>query len=95
LQPHVSFEWDPQKNEINKEKHGICFEDAAEVFEGAYLRVRSDRTSEIRWVALGEAQERIIAVIYTERQGRIRIISARAARTKEREIFQQRIRDTS
>ncbi|QGM48158.1 BrnT family toxin [Methylocystis heyeri] len=58
-------------------------------------RIGSDRDNEFRWIALGKAQECIIAVIYTEREGRIRIISARMARTKEREIFHQRIRDTS
>ncbi len=76
-------------------KHGISFEDAIELFDAPLLRLRFDHPSEIRWIALGKAQERVIAVIYTEREGRIRIISARMARTKEREIYQQRIGDTS
>jgi hypothetical protein len=89
------FEWDLEKNEINKEKHKIAFEDAIELFDAPFLRFRSDRSGEIRWVALGKARGRVIAVIHTEREGRIRIISARMARTKEREIYQQRIGDTS
>jgi uncharacterized protein len=90
-----AFEWDSDKGEANKEKHGISFEDAVELFDAPYLRSLSDRSGEIRWVAFGKAQERVIAVIYTEREGRIRIISARMARTKEREIYQQRVGDTS
>jgi uncharacterized DUF497 family protein len=89
------FEWDSDKGEANNEKHGISFEDASELFDAPFLRLRSDRSGEIRWIALGKAQERVIAVIYTEREGRIRIISARMARTNEREIYQQRIGDTS
>jgi uncharacterized DUF497 family protein len=89
-----AFEWDSNKDEANKEKHGISFEDAIELFDAPYLRFRSDRCGEIRWIALGKAQRRVIAVIYTERGGRIRIVSARMARTKEREIH-QRIGDTS
>ena len=89
------FEWDSSKDEVNKEKHGIRFEDAIELFDAPFLRFRSDRSGEIRWVALGKARGRVIAVIHTEREGRIRIISARMARTKEREIYQQRIGDTS
>jgi len=90
-----AFEWDSNKGEANKEKHGISFEDAIELFDAPFLRSRSERSGEIRWVAFGRAQRRVIAVIYTEREGRIRIISARMARTKEREIHQQRIGDTS
>jgi hypothetical protein len=90
-----AFEWDSNKGEANKEKHGISFEDAIELFDAPFLRLRSDRYGEIRWIALGEAQGRVIAVIHTEREWRIRIISARMARTEEREIFPQRIGDTS
>jgi hypothetical protein len=90
-----AFEWDSSKDEINKEKHKIGFEEAIELFDAPHLRLRSDRSGEIRWVALGKAQGRVVAVIYTERVERIRIISARMARTKEREIYQQRIGDTS
>jgi hypothetical protein len=90
-----AFEWDSNKGEANREKHGISFEDAIELFDAPFLRLRSDRSREIRWIALGKAQLRVIAVIYTEGEGRIRIISARMARTKEREIYQQRIGDTS
>ena len=90
-----AFEWNSNKDEANKEKHEISFQDAIELFDAPFLRLRSDRSGEIRWIALGRAQKRFIAVIYTEREGRIRIISARMARTKEREIYQQRIGDTS
>ncbi len=89
------FEWDANKDEVNKSKHGIGFEDSIEVFDGPFLKFRSDRFGEIRWVAHGKAQGLVITVTYTEREERIRVISARMARTKEREIFQQHFGDTS
>lgn len=89
------FEWEADKNESNRKKHQISFEEAAALFEEPFTRIRSDRSGELRWLALGQSQGRIIAVIYTERNGRIRIISARMARKYEREIYKDRIGDTS
>jgi uncharacterized DUF497 family protein len=86
-----SFEWDGEKNDANAQKHGIRFEQATGIFEHPYLRLRSSFESETRWVALGRFQEQITAVIYTERQSRVRIISARMARKHEREIYNDRI----
>lgn len=82
-----TFEWDPAKNDANWEKHGIDFETAIEVFEGPYLRIPSDRNGEVRWIAVGSAAGRVVAVVYTERNERTRIISARVARTNERETY--------
>jgi uncharacterized DUF497 family protein len=89
------YEWDPRKAEVNAEKHGIFFEDAVSLFDEPFLRIRSDRSGEARWLALGKSQDRVIAVIYAERNGRIRLISARMARKYEREIYKDRIGDTS
>ncbi|MGJ0504714.1 MAG: BrnT family toxin [Methylocystis sp.] len=91
----AGFEWDRRKAAVNAEKHGILFEEAIRLFDQPFLRIRSDRSGEIRWTGLGNAQGRIIAVIYTERNGRIRIISARMARKNEREIYKDRIGVTS
>jgi uncharacterized DUF497 family protein len=90
-----NFEWDSEKNRTNAEKHGLTFEDAIEVFSEPYLRVRSNRFTETRFVALGKAKGRVIAVIYTERSNGIRVISARMARADERGKYQDRIGDIS
>jgi uncharacterized DUF497 family protein len=89
------FEWDSMKNDANQKKHGIAFEGAIEVFEGSWLKVPTDHSSEKRWIALGKAKRRVIAVIYTKRNDRIRMISARMAREDERAIYQDRIGDIS
>ena len=83
----MMFEWDLAKNAANITKHGIDFEDAIGVFEGAVLEVRSDRGSEKRWKAVGEIEGVVIAVVFTWREDRRRIISARKARNNERRAY--------
>jgi uncharacterized DUF497 family protein len=80
---HTSFNWDTRKNEINKQKHGIDFDDAVEVFYKPILLRRSDRNTEERWVAIGYSENRLIAVVFAQRNDVIRIISARRARKNE------------
>lgn len=85
----IEFEWDGKKAASNLRKHGIDFEDAIAVFEGPVLEIRSDRKGEVRYMAIGEAEGRVIGVIYTPREGRYRIISARKATKHERSTYDQ------
>jgi uncharacterized DUF497 family protein len=85
------FEWDEAKRSSNLDKHGIDFEDAILVFERPFLVLRSDRAGEERWLALGWMKDREIAVVFVTRDGRRRLISARRARTHEREEIRNRL----
>jgi len=82
-----SFEWDEEKCRANIDRHGIDFQDAIRIFDGPVLVERSDRKGEIRWVAIGILDGEVISVVYTERSESCRIISARAARRKERVAY--------
>ena len=78
-------EWDDNKNQINKRKHGISFELAARVFLDDYRyddydEFHSDEEDRIK--VIGRVGK-ILAVIYTERGEKYRIISARYATRKE------------
>lgn len=85
----LEFEWDDAKAEANLEKHGIDFEDAIGIFEGPILEVRSDQKGEERWKAIGMLEGLEITVVYTLREGRRRIISARRAQKNERRAYHQ------
>lgn len=88
----MDFEWDSVKEESNLKKHGISFVAAARVLEcQRVVIVPSDRSGERRWLAIGmnSGDQRIIAVVYTMRGERYRIISARRARKDEEESFRQ------
>ncbi|MFZ0846649.1 MAG: BrnT family toxin [Pseudolabrys sp.] len=81
-----AFEWDDNKRRSNVAKHGIDFSDAAEVFADSkqYTFRSTSRSGEQRYVSVGVARGRLIAVVFTQRGDKVRIISARAARKIER-----------
>ncbi|MFN3583950.1 BrnT family toxin [Phenylobacterium sp.] len=85
------FEWDEGKAELNLRKHGISFDDAAYALLGLALTQESSGYEETRFTSICIAEGRLIVVVWTPRDGAIRIISARAARTNERKQYDQAI----
>lgn len=87
----VDFEWDVNKAQSNVEKHGVTFEEAAEVFfDPFYQEGDASANNELRNFILGYSlDQRLLLVIYVERQVRIRIISARPATRNERKLYEQ------
>jgi uncharacterized DUF497 family protein len=85
----MEYEWDEEKRLANVRKHGIDFIDIPNVFDGDTLTVEDDRYSygEQRFVTFGLLQGRLIAVVHTERDDRVRIISARKATKYEQRIY--------
>ena len=87
----MEFEWDPAKAEANLEKHGVDFADAVSVLsDDLALTVQDlDSESEERLVTLGtDALDRLLVVVYTWRDERIRMISARRATGRERRRYE-------
>ncbi len=85
----MRFEWDEDKNSINKEKHKISFETAAHVFDDPnYIEMFDFEHSvdEDRYIAIGRVGE-VLFVVFTERKQTIRLISARLATSAERELY--------
>ena len=85
------IEWDDEKNEINKKKHGIDFEDAGLIFADEnmlelYDELHSD--DEDRYIGIGKVGK-VLFVVYTERPERAatRLISARLANARERRLY--------
>jgi len=85
----LEFEWDDAKAESNLRKHGVTFEDAARAFDDLYGFDVSEafHDDERRIVLLGMAGIGLLAVTYTYRIERIRIISARKASRYEQGIY--------
>ena len=85
----MKFEWDEEKNRINKRKHKISFETAAHVFyDPDYIEMYDFEHSidEDRYIALGKVGD-VLFVVFTERKETIRLISARLATIAERRIY--------
>jgi len=83
------FEWDTEKSHANQEKHGVRFEAARQIFKDPFRMEREDVDSggaEERWQTMGLYND-VLFVVYTERAGTVRIISARVAEPFERRIY--------
>jgi len=90
----MEFEWDDDKNRGNIEKHGIGFATASRIFEGPLVSWVDDRYEygEVRHHSIGQVGGVIVlAVIHTDRDGIIRIISARRANRAERKRYEEEI----
>ena len=88
------FEWDPRKAEANQKKHGITFEEAITVFDDPLASKEDDLAhslTEYRQLAFGESVlGNILVVVFTERWGCTRIISARKANQNERREYEKK-----
>ncbi len=95
---NLRFEWDERKSLQNKRKHGLFFEEAETVFSDDYGLLINDPDhsgEEDRFLLLGlSANLRTLAVAHCYRKADdvIRIISARKANRKERDIYNRRWR---
>jgi hypothetical protein len=86
----VEFEWDSRKASANLRKHGISFPFATLVFlDENRIEREDDREGygEERWITVGLAGAFEVTVLYTARENRIRIISARKADSDERQAY--------
>jgi len=88
--PEITFEWDEEKNKLNKKQHGIDFNDAKLVFNDPKKIVLPDlyhSEKEERWLAIGIVS-RVLFVVFTERgENTIRIISARIGTKAEERLY--------
>jgi len=93
----MEFEWDEAKNATNVRKHGFAFADGAELFQGKaplLVAAEEDEYGEHRWRGVGMIQNRVVVVVFTERQPNlIRFISLRKADREERQAYGQAIKD--
>jgi uncharacterized protein len=85
------FEWDEDKNKINRKTHGIFFEEILEVFDDPAFLTGFDyehSDTEDRYYGVGNLNGIVlILVFFTEREQRIRLISARQADKELKEVY--------
>jgi uncharacterized protein len=87
----VEFEWNENKAESNAQKHGVTFEEAAEVFfDPLYSIGDASVAEEYREYIIGyNFASNLLMVVYIERGDRMRIVSARIATRAERRLYEQ------
>lgn len=89
----IGFEWDARKKAANWLKHGVTFREASTVFGDPLSITIPDPdhgTNEERSVIIGMSNKpRLLVVVHTIRQDRVRLISARVATKRERRNYEE------
>ena len=88
----MKLEWDPKKAAENERKHQVSFHEASTVFGDPLAITFTDpdhSKAEYRFLTYGMSRfNRLLIVSHTEREGRVRIITARKATRRERRIYE-------
>lgn len=85
----MPFEYDPRKSQLNREKHGIDFEEAQALWKDENrLEIPARTVDEPRSLLIGQINGIMWSVVITYRDDNIRIISVRRSRTEEVELYE-------
>jgi len=87
----IDFEWNNDKDLVNRKKHGVSFYEAQKAFQDAQRVIAEDlehSSSEKRYYCFGEVNQAIMTVRFTYRADKIRIIGAGYWR-KGRRIYEK------
>lgn len=92
----VEFDWDEGNSEKNVIKHNVSVKECEEVFSDQPVYAFDSRHSSIeqRWGVHGStAKERKLFIVMTVRSKKIRVISARDMDRREREAYEEKIKN--
>jgi uncharacterized protein len=87
------FEWDDEKAISDLKKHDVSFEEGATIFNDPLITTIFDpdhSEGEESYISMGiSVQGRLLVVVHTEREERIRLISYRKATNAERKTYEK------
>ena len=85
----MDFEFDKNKSETNKQKHGIDFNEAKQLWNDSdYVEIPVKTSDEARFLIIGKITEKHWTGVVTYRSEKTRIISVRRSRKEEIEIYE-------
>ena len=88
---YMRFEWDSDKSDLNRKKHGIDFETAKNLWlDENRVEIHAPHPVEDRAILIAQYLNRIWAAICTIRGNAIRIISLRRARKREVNLYEKK-----
>ena len=73
----MEFEFDPEKSELNRQKHGISFEEAKGMWLVPGVQLQSHFREEPRFLRIAQLGGKFYTSFFTVREGRVRLISTR------------------
>ncbi len=90
----IEFNWDAGNEGKNLQKHKVSDQECEEIFFDSQKRILKDSPHSAtgdRYILLGQTKlERLLFVVFTIRQDKIRIISARDLNKKEKYLYEKR-----
>jgi uncharacterized protein len=89
----VEWTFDPAKDAVNREKHGVSLALAEVLFSGPHISIADNRFDygETRQIAFGFINKRLFVCVYIDRDGGRRVISLRKANTREVKRYGEKI----
>ena len=85
----MEFEYDPNKSESSKQKHGVNFIEAQKLWNDPYLlEIPARDLDELRFLVIGKIAGKYWSGIITYRSENIRIISVCKSRDEEIELYE-------
>ena len=85
----MEFEFDPEKSESNKTKHGIDFIEAQALWSDPdFIEIPLKTNDEPRFVVIGKIDQKHWSGVITYRGDRVRLISVRRSRKEEVDIYE-------
>jgi hypothetical protein len=86
----IKFEYDLNKSQANKQKHGIDFEEAQSLWlDENRVQIQAKSDTEPRFALIACYDDKLWSAFYTYRSSHIRIISVRRSRDNERKIYDE------
>ncbi|OGK12679.1 hypothetical protein A3C98_05285 [Candidatus Roizmanbacteria bacterium RIFCSPHIGHO2_02_FULL_37_15] len=99
LQEPLEFEWDKGNIEKNLKEHGVSDKEAEEAFESPKKYIFKDEKHSLledRYMVWGVTKRnRKLAVFFTLRAEKVRIISVRDMSRKERRAYEKKIQSNT
>ena len=85
----IEYEWDEDKRRTNLFKHGIDFSEVPKIFENRFVEFYDLEHSDFedRWRVLGFLNDQVVICVYTIRENRRRVITARKATSEETMLY--------
>ncbi len=88
----MEFEYNKDKSRTNVLKHGITLEEATELWHVPSVQIEARFADEERRMIIGKLNDKCYSCIFTIRDGKIRLISARRSRMNEEGIYNEQIK---
>lgn len=88
----IQFEYDPLKSEANRLKHGLSLDEIKILWQVPAVEVQARTSDEPRFMRIGKIEGKYYSCVYTLRGRSVRLISGRASREDEKQLYEDIIR---